>query len=419
MEAPKQGHSMALTDSKVKSAKPAEKDYKLSDEKGLFLLVTARGSKLWRMKYRIDGKEKKLSIGSYPDISLAQAREKREEARTLIANGGDPSAQKQATKATRQEANSNSFEVIAREFVKVRGKRSETGDARLHRILEQDLFPFLGKRPIQDITAPELLQTLRRIEGRGAIATAHKAKQAAGQVFRYAIATGRAQRDLSADLKGALTAQNTTHHPAITDPKEVGRLMVAIYSYQATPVVMAALKLSALLFPRPGELRQLEWAEVNFEEKRIELPASKMKQKEPHIIPLSDQALAILEDLHPITSGWGKYVFPGKSATRPLSENGVRSALRTLGYSNEQMTPHGFRAMARTLLEEIHNFPVEWIEQQLAHTVKDTNGRAYNRTKHLDNRRRMMQTWADYLDTLRLGIDNVIPMTKAKKAKGK
>lgn len=406
---------MALTDTKAKSAKPQAKDYKLADEKGLYLLVKPSGTKSWCMKYRIGAKEKKLSIGTYPDISLAQAREKRDEARTLLANGGDPSAQKQAAKAARAEAGANSFEVIAREFVEVRGKRSETGDARLHRILEHDLFPYLGHRPIEEITAAELLQTLRRIEGRGAIATAHKAKQAAGQVFRYAIATGRAQRDIAADLKGALTTNNTTHHATLLDPKEIGRLMASIYNYTGTPVVLAALKLSALLFPRPGELRHLEWQEVNFDEKRIELPASKMKQKDPHIIPLSRQALAILEELHPLTGNWSKYVFPGKSATRPLSENGARSALRTLGYSNEQITPHGFRAMARTLLEEVHNFPIEWIEQQLAHAVRDANGRAYNRTKHLENRRVMLQTWADYLDTLRLGIDNVIPITAARK----
>jgi integrase len=405
---------VALTDTRARAAKPADKDYKLADEKGLFLLVKPTGTKSWRMKYRVGGKEKLYTIGTYPEISLAQAREQRDAARALIASGGDPSAQKQAAKAARVEATGNSFEVIAREFVKVRGKRSETGDARLHRRLEQDLFPYLGSRPIDDITPADLLQTLRRIEGRGAIATAHKAKQAAGQVFRYAIATGRAQRDASADLRGALKPLITTHHSAITEPKDVGGLMAAIYSYQATPVVMAALKLSALLFPRPGELRHLEWVEVNTEERRIELPAHKMKQNQPHIIPLSDQALGILEGLRPITANRGKYVFPGKSATRPLSENAVRSALRTLGYTNEQMTPHGFRAMARTLLEEVHGFPVEWIEQQLAHAVRDANGRAYNRTKHLENRRRMMQTWADYLDTLRLGVDNVVPLRASR-----
>jgi integrase len=393
---------MALTDTQVRKAKPKEKDYKLSDERGLFLLVAKTGHKRWRLKYRIDRKEKLLALGVYPDVTLAQAREKREEARNQLANGIDPMAAKKAFKEARADAAANSFEVVAREWLDKRGKKSESGDVRLVNMLKKDLFPFIGSRPIGDITPPELLRVLRKVESRGAIETAHRVKQYAGQIFRYAIATGRADRDPSADLKGALKTPEQKHFPAITTPKEAGHLMAAIDSYHGTPVVMAALKLSPLLFCRPGELRQIEWSEVNFEEARIELPAEKMKIKEPHIIPLCTQATEILLGLHPLT-GRGRYVFPSaRGASRPLSENGVRTALRTMGYCNDQMTPHGFRAMARTLLDEELGFPVDWIEHQLAHAVKDANGRAYNRTKHLENRRKMMQSWADYLDNLKL-----------------
>ena len=288
-----------------------------------------------------------------------------------------------------------------------RGAKSEGGDKRLKRLLQKDLFPYIGKRPISKITSPELLKTLRRIESRGAVDTAHRAKQAAGMVFRYAVATGRAERDPSVDLKDALTQPIKTHFKSITEPAEVGPLITAINNYQATPVVMAALKLSPLFLCRPGELRHLEWSEVNFSESRIELPASKMKMKEPHIIPLASQAIVILKELQPIT-GRGKYVFPSaRGASRPISENGVRTALRTLGYTNDQISPHGFRAMARTILDEVLNFPVDWIEHQLAHAVKDANGRAYNRTKHLPQRKKMMQTWADYLDGLLNGNNNI------------
>lgn len=406
---------MPLTDVRVRTAKPAEKDYKMADERGLFLLVKKNGSKYWRMKYRIAGKEKLLAIGVYPDVSLASARQSRDEARSMLAQGIDPMEHKKAVKAAFHESASNSFEIIAREWLGNRKPGSEKSDARIKRILEKDLFPAMGSRPIADITPPELLRALRRMESRGVLETAHKARQYAGQIFRYAVATGRADRDPSADLKGALKTPTKRHFAAITTPKEAGQLMKAIYSYQASPAVMAALKLAPLLFCRPGELRQLEWQEVNFEERRIELPPEKMKVKEPHIIPLCKQAMAILEELHALT-GRGRYVFPnGRGASRPLSENGLRVALRTMGYTNEQMTVHGFRAMARTLLDEILAFPVDWIEHQLAHAVRDANGRAYNRTKHLEQRRKMMQTWADYLDGLREGENKVVPIKGARR----
>jgi integrase len=392
-----------LTATAVKQAKPKSKAYKLSDGGSLYLLVNSQG-KYWRYDYRFADKRKTLAIGVYPDVSLKAARETHQNAREGLASGIDPNTQKQAERVAQKNALANSFEVIALEWLKKRGAKSEGGDKRLNRLLQKDLFPYIGKRPISRITSLDLLKTLRRIESRGAIDTAHRAKQIAGMVFRYAVATGRAERDPSVDLKGALAQPKKTHFKSITEPNEIAPLIVAIQNYQGTPVVMAALKLSPLLFCRPGELRHLEWSEVKFKNTRIELPAEKMKVGEPHIIPLSTQAIEILKDLHLIT-GRGQYVFPSARGTsRPLSDNGVRTALRTLGYTNQQISPHGFRAMARTVLDEILNFPIDWIEHQLAHAVKDPNGRAYNRTKHISQRQQMMQTWADYLDDLAKGL---------------
>ena len=388
-----------LTARAVTQAKPKPKPYSLSDGGGMYLLVNAT-AKYWRYDYRFAGKRKTLALGVYPATSLKQAREKHQRAKENLANGIDPSTHKKATSAATHAALANSFELLAIEWSKTRSKKSDSTEKRQNALLEKDLLPHLGKRPIADIKAPELLKTLRKIESRGAIETAHRAKRLAGQIFRYAVATGRAERDPSVDLKDALTQPTRTHFNSITEPAEVGPLIAAINNYQASPVVMAALKLTPLLFCRPGELRHLEWTEVNFAEARIELPASKMKIREPHIIPLASQAIAILEELQPMT-GRGKYVFPSaRGASRPLSENGVRTALRTLGYTNDQISPHGFRAMARTILDEVLDFPVDWIEHQLAHSVKDANGRAYNRTKHLPQRKKMMQTWADYLEAL-------------------
>ena len=398
-----------LTATAVKQAKPKTKAYSLSDGGWLYLFVKPNGTKAWRFNYRFHGKQKTLAIGVYPAISLKAARKKHEEARDNLANGIDPNSAKQAQKAADQDALANSFEVIALEWLQKRGVKSESTEQRQNSLLKNDLFPYLGKRPISRITSPDLLKTLRRIESRGAIETAHRAKQLAGQIFRYAVATGRAERDPSIDLKDALAQPKQTHFKSLTEPSDVAPLMVAIRNYQGSPAVMAALKLSPLLFCRPGELRHLEWKEVKFKETRIELPAEKMKVGEPHIIPLATQAIEILKDLHLIT-GRGKYVFPSaRGASRPLSDNGVRTALRTLGYTNEQISPHGFRAMARTILDEVLNFPLDWIEHQLAHAVRDPNGRAYNRTKHISQRQQMMQTWADYLDGLASGNNNVVP----------
>lgn len=393
---------MGITDTTARHAKPQAKDYKITDGNGLFLLVKKAGSKLWRYRYRFAGKERTLSIGAYPDISLKQARLKRLEARQLLDAGRDPSLEKQIQKKLNIGKYDNSFELIGREWfdIKMDGK-SKTHRDRSLRMLEKELFPYLGSRPIDEITTPDLLGILRRIEKRGVIDTAHRTKRTAGQVFQYAIQTGRATCNPTSNLTGALRPSKSTHYPSITNPKDVGFLMLAIEQYNGSFPMQAALKLSAYLFLRPGELRKLEWEFVNWEDARIELPSRLMKMKEPHIVPLSKQSKAILEDLHPLT-GRGKYLFPsGRGQSRPLSENGVRTALRTMGYSNTVMVPHGFRAMARTLLDEVLEYRIEWIEQQLAHAVKDATGRAYNRTKHLKQRSEMMQGWANYLDELK------------------
>ena len=393
----------SLTATSVKQAKPRDKQYKMADGGGMYLLVTTSGSRYWRYNYRFAGKRKTLSIGVYPDVSLADARKLHQEAREKLAKGIDPGEVKKVEKLTRHLAAAESFEAIGREWFaqNMEGKSKSYIDRTL-RILEKDLYPAIGFRPIANVTAPELLAALRRIEARGAIDIAHRAKQTAGKIFRYAVATGRAERDSSQDLTGVLKSRTKKHHASITDPKEVGKLMVAIDGFEGTMVVKTALKLSPLLFQRPGEIRHMEWTEIDWEQERWEIPAEKMKMRLPHIVPLCTQAMGLLTELHKLT-GRGKYVFPSaRGASRPLSENGVRTALRTLGYTNEQISPHGFRAMARTILDEVLGYRIDWIEHQLAHAVKDTNGRAYNRTSHLPQRIEMMQSWGDYLDQLRM-----------------
>lgn len=393
---------MSLTDLAIRKAVPRDKPYRISDSKGLALLIHSNGGKYWQLRYRFAGKGKLLALGVYPEISLAEARSRRDDARKLLSNDVDPSQHRKIIKATKVEAAANSLRAVGQEwFAKQKLKWSDVHIAKVWSVLDKDLFPWLGDRPIADIKPPELLAVLRRIESRGAIETAHRAKQIAGRVFRYAVATGRAERDPSHDLSGALTPKIKGHLAALTDPKEVAALLEAIEGFYGTPVVRAALRLSPYLFVRPGELRHMEWAEINWEESRWEIPAEKMKMRMQHIVPLCSQALAILRELEPLT-GRGKYVFPSaRGASRPLSENAVRVALRTLGFTNEQMTPHGFRAMARTILDEVLGYRVDWIEHQLAHAVKDANGRAYNRTSHLNDRKTMMQGWADYLDSLK------------------
>lgn len=399
-----------LSDMAVKNAALKGKPYKLADGAGLYLEVMPTGSKYWRFKFRFAGKEKRLALGVYPSVTLKAARKAARDARDGLAAGIDPTETRRQDKLERSVGAANSFRAVALEwYEKEKPHWSDSHIKRTGWLLEKNLFPWLGHRPIAEINPPELLGVLRKTESKGTLETAHRAKQIAGQIFRYAVATGRAERDPTPDLKGALATPKGGHHAAIVDPKLVGDLLRAIDGFRGTPTVTAALKLSPLLFCRPGELRQMEWAEINWDESRWEIPAEKMKMRLPHIVPLCMQALDILRELQPIT-GRGKYVFPSaRGASRPLSENGVRTALRTLGFDNDQMTPHGFRAMARTILDEVLNYRVEWIEHQLAHTVKDANGRAYNRTSHLPQRKEMMQAWADYLNGLKVG-GKVIPV---------
>lgn len=401
---------MPLSDTTIKNAKPGAKPVKLSDEKGLFLLVSPAGGKWWRLKYRFGGKEKLLSLGTYPEVPLKDARQRRDDARKLLADGTDPGENRKAVKAAKFERAANSFEVIAREwFAKNSATWAENHGSRIIRRMERDIFPWIGSRPIADITAPKLLAVLRRIEERGAVETAHRAHQNCGQVFRYAIATGRAERDPSPDLKGALPPVKQTHRAAITDPKAIAELLRAIDGYQGPFITKCALRLAPLLFVRPGELRKAEWVEIDLDKAEWNIPAERMKMREPHLVPLSAQAVEILRELHALTGG-GRYVFPGaRTNGRPMSDNAVLAALRRMGFAKDEMSGHGFRAMARTILDEVLQVRPDFIEHQLAHAVRDPNGRAYNRTAHLAERRKMMQQWADYLDTLKAGAQ-VIPL---------
>ncbi len=397
---------MALTDTGIRLVKHsgAPAGDKLSDGGGMYLLVTAT-AKCWRMNYRFNGKQKTLALGIYPAVSLAQARARREEARKLLASIPpiDPSQAKREEKLARTAAAEQTFEVVARQWLfKTTADRGANTQAKVTAALENNVFPFLGKTPISTIKPLDVLTTVQKMEVRGAIDTAHRVKQICGQVFRYAVAAGLAERDVTADLKGALAAAPRTHFSAITEPKQTAALMRAIFDYNGFPAAVAALKLAPLVFVRPGELRTAEWAEVDLDAAEWRIPASKMKMKVEHMVPLSLQAVEILRALYPIT-GAGKYVFPSLRSKTCMSENTINAALRGMGYPKEVMTGHGFRAMARTIMDEVLGERVDLIEHQLAHAVKDANGRAYNRTAHLPARREMMQRWANYLDKLRLG----------------
>lgn len=400
---------MALTDTAVRRAKPTEKARKLADEKGLYLLIQPTGGKLWRLDYRFNGVRKTLALGSYPDVSLASARERRDDARKLLANDIDPGEYRKIQKAAKIERAANSFEVVAREwFAKHSPNWAASHADKIIQRLEKDVFPWLGRRPIGEIKAPEVLACLRRIETRGALDTAHRAQQNCGQVFRYAVATGRAERDPTGDLRGALPTAKVGHFAAITDPDEVGALLRAMDDVSATFVVKCALRLAPLLFVRPGELRTAEWAGIDFDKAQWCYFVTKTKTE--HLVPLATQAVAILRELHVLT-GTGRYVFPGaRTNGQPMSNGAVDVALRRAGYSTrEEQSGHGFRAMARTILHQEMGIAPEVIEHQLAHRVPDALGTAYNRTKFLVQRREMMQRWADYLDKLRDGAE-VIPI---------
>lgn len=402
-----------LTETAIRAAKATEKPAKLFDAGGLYLLLNPQGSRLWRLKYRVHGKEKLLAIGAYPDVSLKRAREKRDEARRLLADGIDPSAQRKAEKL----AHAETFETLATEWLNLQRKRFSQSSLEKAEWMFNDLLnPFLGSKPITTITAPEILAVLRKIEARGKHETAHRLRQRCGQVFRYAVATGRALRDPTVDLRGALAPIVVAHRAAITEPKRIGELLRAIDDYQGQPGTAAALKLAPLVFARPGELRAAEWSEFTLEGKDPEwrIPAERMKMREMHLVPLSRQAVVVLRELEAHT-GDGKYLFPSlRTASRPISENTVNAALRRLGYSKDDMTGHGFRAMASTCLNEQGWHP-DLIELQLAHAERNKVRAAYNRAERLSERRKMMQAWADYLDGLRAGA-KVTPIRRGTSA---
>lgn len=403
-----------LSDMKIQKAKSKGKNVALFDGGGLFLKITPTGGKLWRFKYRYDGKQKLLAFGTYPEISLFDARRRRDDARRLLANNVDPGAIRKAQKQSNVEE-TETIEVIAREWhEKFKSNWTEGHALKIMRSLELNVFPWIGSRPIKDIKAPELLTVLRRVESRGVLEGAHRIRGLCSQIFRYAVSTGRAERNPAQDLIGSLPPAKEKHLAAITEPKKVRELLKAIDGYSGSYVVKLALQLSPLVFVRPGELRHMEWEEVNFDEALWSIPPEKMKMRQPHLVPLSRQAIKILEELKKLT-GAGKYAFPsGRTYDRPMSNNAVLAALRRMGYTKDEMTPHGFRAMARTIIDEVLQIRPDFIEAQLAHRVNDPLGRSYNRTQHLNERRRMMQTWADYLDGLKTGA-KVIPFKTAKR----
>ncbi|KVE72445.1 tyrosine-type recombinase/integrase [Burkholderia vietnamiensis] len=391
---------MPLTDIAVRNAKPGDKPTRLFDAGGLYLEVAPSGGKWWRFKYRFAGKEKRISLGVYPEITLKEARDRRDGARKLLANGVDPGLDRKIQKAAVVERAGNSFETIAREwFARQSPSWAKSHGDKIIARLENDVFPWLGGRPIADIRAPEVLAVLRRVEGRGALDTAHRVHQNCGQVFRYAVATGRAERDVSADLRGALPPARHENFASITEPKEVAGLLRALDGFKGTFVVQCALRLAPLLFVRPGELRTAEWSQFDLDKAEWRYTVSKTKTE--HLVPLARQAVAILRELHGLT-GHRQHVFPGRDVKKPMSGAAINAALRRLGFDTKtEITGHGFRAMARTILHEQLRFASEVIEHQLAHKVPDALGTAYNRTRFIDDRVVMMQRWADYLDELK------------------
>lgn len=386
-----------LSDTRIRNAKPKDKSYKLFDERGLYLIIDATGRRHWRLRYYFGGKEKLISLGPYPYVSLKRAREKREEARTLIVEGIDPVLKRRAEKLAQGET----FEAVAEEWLTLQTKNLKPDTLSMLRArVRTYLNPYIGSQPIGQISAPDLLAALRRTEARGKNETAHRSRAIAGRIFRYAIATGRAERDVTADLKDALAPVKGRNFAAITDPTKVGELMRAIHGYVGHPVAALALRLAPLVFVRPGELRGAEWAEFDLVSAEWRISGARMKMGRQHIVPLSRQALEILNELKPLT-GNGKYVFPSLlSRNRPMSENTINAALRRLGYSSEEHTGHGFRSTASSLLNE-QGVPPDIIELQLAHVEKNNARAAYNKAQRLADRRNMMQAWADYLDRLR------------------
>ncbi|WP_337955127.1 tyrosine-type recombinase/integrase [Methylophaga sp.] len=395
--------TMALTDIQIRNAKPEAKQYKLSAGLGLYLIVSPKGGKWWRFRYRFGGKQKELSLGTYPTTTLKSATLKRDEMRKMIADDIDPAVERKTEKLYQHAASENSFQAVADEwFSKFSTEWSEQHKQRTIGRLKNDVYPWLGEKVINNVTAPELLMVLRRMESRGAIDSAHRVRQICSQIIRYAIATGRAERDPAADLVGALPPSKKTHFASITEPKAIGELMRALQNYQGSFITACALRLTPYVFVRPGELRQAEWNDIDLDNAEWRIPAERMKMKVLHIIPLSRQALAILREIQPLT-GKGKYVFPSnRTTTRPMSNNTINASLRRLGYTKEEMTAHGFRSMASTILNE-QGWNPDAIERQLAHSEKNGVRAAYNYAQYLPERKKMMQSWADYLDGLASG----------------
>ena len=393
---------MSLTDVAIRRARPSKKSRKMFDGRGLYLEIAPRGGKWWRIKYRFEGRDRRISLGVYPNVSLKEARRRGDESRRLLAAGIDPSAYRRAQKAALAQRSANTFEAVAREwFSKHAPNWAPSHSSLIMSRLQRNIFPWLGGKPIADINASQLLEVVRGMEKRGVLETAHRVLQNCGQVFRYAVATGRAERDLSADLRGALPPVKKKHFAAVTDPKQVGSLLKVLDGYEGSLIVQCALRLAPLVFVRPGELRRAKWSDIDLEAAEWRFTVSKTDTQ--HLVPLSRQAVEILRELYPLTRH-GRYVFPsGRTprGDRPMSENAVLAALRRMGIGKEEMTGHGFRAMARTLLDEVLGFRPDYIEHQLAHVVRDPLGRAYNRTAHLSQRRKMMQVWADYLHALK------------------
>lgn len=398
---------MALTDVAIRNAKPREKPYKMGDAFGLFLLIQPSGGKLWRLKYRIEGREKKLGLGTYPDVTLSEARRRRDEARELLAAGKDPSLEKQRDKARSRVEGANTFNAIAAEYCGKRRRDGEKGWAPATASRSEYLLGLLrgsiGKMPITDIEPADILDAIRRIERKGNLESARRTLQLAGAVFRYAVATARLRSDPTRDLRGALTAPKVTHYGAITDAKRAGELLRAIDGYEGIGMTRLAMQIAPHVFVRPGELRHAEWSEIDLEAAVWTIPADKMKMRKPHHVPLSRQAVKLFREVQSVTGPAG-YVFPSiRTRTRPMSENTINAGLRRLGYTSDEMTAHGFRAMASTLLNESGKWSPDAIERALAHGDSDKVRAAYHRGAHWNERVEMAQWWSDYLDQLRTG----------------
>lgn len=404
-----------LSDVQVRNAKPKEQDYKLPDGYGLFLLITPTGGKLWRLDYRIGDKRKTMALGQYPAVSLADAKQRRENARKLLANGQDPAVVKRAVQEADAAAAASTFEAVAAEwFEKRKPEWVESHAVSVKGRLDNYILPAFGSKPIAEVTAADVRTMLLKIEARGTVEAAKRVKVICGQVFRYAAAHDLIQHDPSAALKPSELFRKVEkrHFAAVTDPKELAPLLRSIDGYIGSAESRCALRLLPMLLLRPGELRHLEWSEIDVDAAQVNIPAEKMKMQNAHAVPLSRQALMILDEIRPLT-GTGKYVFPStRSAERPISDNTLNACFRRMGYDGDTVTAHGFRATARTILDEVLGFRPDTIEHQLAHAVRDANGRAYNRTSFLEDRRQMMQHWSDYLDGLKAGA-KVIPITKA------